>query len=323
MTPLAPADMKARKRPLAVLFVYGAELVWGLVVATPVHTWARQVWGAHPEGDGVLFRAGGRELLVWLGQGDAGLEVTAQTTMALLFLGALAMQLPLGALIASLAFSREAGDARRSLRPLAALRVGVSAFMPLAGALALGAVVFILLAVVGTIAASAIDHGLAERLGDARSFQLRLVTLGLFMALAAVFGVVLDLARAAMGREAGLATSQGAAPPGWTVLLRGLRTALRASRRMLVRATLAWAWRAALGVVLVAAGYAAAQALGGRGGLALFALFVIHQLVVLGRVGLRASWLARALAVVAPVQDAAMQPARIESSPPAGEPETR
>lgn len=310
MTPIAPSDIKARKRPVALLFVYGAELVWALAVATPVHAWARRVWGAHPEGDALLWRPGGRELLIWLGQDDAGLAVTARTTIVLLMLGAVLMQLPLGALLASLAFSRDDGEgggqggARRSLRPLAAMRVGLGAFLPLAGVLALASVAAIIVLVLGALASSAVDRGLTERLGDARSFQIHLVTFGLFLALAAGIGVVVDLARAAIGRESGIAVSSGAASPAWTVMLRGVQTALRASRRGLLRAMLAWAWRAALGLALVGVGYYAAQALGGRGGMALFALFVVHQLVVLGRVALRASWLARALAIVAPVQDA-------------------
>jgi hypothetical protein len=44
----------------------------------------------------------------------------------------------------------------------------------------------------------------------------------------------------------------------------------------------------------VALGSLVANGLGGRGGVALFALTTIHQLTALGRVGLRASWLAEA-----------------------------
>jgi hypothetical protein len=113
--------------------------------------------------------------------------------------------------------------------------------------------------------------------------------------------VVLDLARAAIVRDAGLTPAAALCPPGGTLLVRGARTALRASRRALLRAVGAWAWRAALGLALLGAGAAAAQALGGRGGWALAGLWLIHQGVVLGRVALRASWLARALGLVAPL----------------------
>jgi hypothetical protein len=175
--------------------------------------------------------------------------------------------------------------------------------MPLAGALALATLVTTILLVGGVVAASAVDHAFESRLGDARSFQLRLVTLVLFLLLACVAGVLVDLARAAIARESGINLSSGETRPAWTVLARSLRVAFRTSRSRLRHALLAWAWRAALGVGLIALGYVAAHVLGGRGGGALAALFVIHQLVVLGRVALRASWLARAVAFVTPVQD--------------------
>jgi hypothetical protein len=79
--------------------------------------------------------------------------------------------------------------------------------------------------------------------------------------------------------------------------------AFTTSRRALGRATLAWTARAVVGFALIAIGYVASDVLGGRGGTALTVLFIVHQGVVLGRVGLRASWMARALSLVAPVQD--------------------
>jgi len=330
LAPLAPADISARKRPLAVLFVFAAGLAWALLVASPVHAWAGRVWGAHPDGDGVLFAPGGRQLLIWLGQTDAALPVTARTTLLLLLVGAVLLQLPLGALLASLAFSRTAPvpapaildpdtdlDAKpdgdepkprlRSPRVNTALQVGVAAFLPLCGLLALGTVAAIVVIGLGAIASSAVDHGLAERMGDARAFTLRLVTFALFLAIAAVIGVIVDLARAAVGRETGLTAARGTSSPAWSVMLRGVRSALSVARRGLLRATLAWAWRAAIGVAMLIAGYYVAQLLGGRGGSSLTILFLVHQLIVLGRTAMRASWLAHAIALVAPVQDAREQ----------------
>ena len=91
-------------------------------------------------------------------------------------------------------------------------------------------------------------------------------------------------------------------------MIRGLRVALCVARHGMVKATLAWAGRVVVGAALVAIGYVAAQVLGGLGGAALMLLFVVHQAVILGRVALRASWLARATAMIAPVQDARMAP---------------
>ena len=117
MMPLEPRAIHARKRPVAVASMFVAELAWAFVVATPVHEWVRRAWGAHPDGDAVLFAPGGRDLLVWLGQDDAGLSVTARTTLVLLVVGAVLLQLPFGALVASLAFGREAATTPLATRP--------------------------------------------------------------------------------------------------------------------------------------------------------------------------------------------------------------
>jgi hypothetical protein len=315
--------MRARKRPLAVATMFVAELAWALVVATPAHEWAARAWGSHPAGDAVLFDRGGRDLLMWLFQEDAGLPVTARTTLVLLVIGAVLLQVPFAALVASLAFGREvvparraspaAGDdgakapspapAVRSLRTVTALTIGVGAWLPLAALLAFAAVTSVIVLSLGGIVASLVGEALTASLGDARAFTVRLVVFALFAAVAALLGVMVDLARAAVVREVGIAAAAGASAPGWSTMLRGLRTAMTTARRSLGGATLGWAGRAIVGLALVAIGYVAANTLGGRGGLALSGLVIVHQAVVLGRVALRASWMARALALVAPVQD--------------------
>jgi hypothetical protein len=321
MTPLLPEAIAARKRPRMVLFVFFAELAWAFLVATPVHAFVRRAWGAHPEGDAVLWGAGGRDLIMWLGRDDAGLSVSIRTTMVLIAVGAVVMQLPLAALLASLPFEARTststsmtadvdaeGEAATELKPRAltvgeALRVGLGAFLPLAALLVLGSLAAIVVISLGVMASSAVAHGFAESLGDARSHTLRLVVLALFGVLAAVIGVFVDLARAAIGRNVGLEATLGTSSSAWTRMIRGIKAALKTSKRGLGRATLAWAWRAALGVVLVGIGYFAATALGGRAGMALVFLWIVHQGVVLGRVALRASWLARAMRAVIPAKD--------------------
>jgi hypothetical protein len=309
MTPLLARSIHARKRPVAVAFVFVMELAWALLVATPVHAWARRVWGGHPDGDAVLWADGARDLMVWLGQSDAALPVTARTTIVLLAVGAVLMQLPFGVLVTSLAFGRivetdEEGTVQiRSLRLRSALEVGVSAFLPLAVLLVLGSVTSVIVLVLGGLAASGLDNVLTEALGDARSFTVRAVLFGVFAAVAAVIGIVIDLARAAVVRESGLSAASGTASPAWNVMLRGVRIALKTSRASLGRAVLGWTGRTVVGVALVAIGFVAADVLGRSGGLSLTLLFIIHQAVVLGRVALRASWMARALALVVPVQD--------------------
>jgi hypothetical protein len=106
IAPFAARLIHARKRPGAIAFVFLAEAASALLVATPVHAWAGRVWGNHPDGDAVLFIPGARDLMVWLGQNDAALAVTVRTAIVLLVVSAVLMQLPLGALVASLAFGR-------------------------------------------------------------------------------------------------------------------------------------------------------------------------------------------------------------------------
>ncbi len=306
LTPVAPSDIRARTRIMAIVYVYLAELAWALVVATPVHAWARRVWGDHPDGDAVLWLPGGRDLLAWVGGEDAALGVVSRTTVVLLALGIVAMQVPLGALVASLAFSREGfpGSKPRGPRARTALHVGTSAFWSMSGLLVLGSITGGVVVGIGSLLGSAIDHALAGRLGDARSFQLRLVVLALFVLLACIVGVIVDLARVGVARETGLATMRGSHAPGWTMMLRGLRVAFSVIRRSFRAAMLAWAWRVIASLALIGAGYGIAQAIGGKGGSLLLLLWLAHQGIVFGRVALRASWLARAVGMVALVQDA-------------------
>ena len=79
----------------------------------------------------------------------------------------------------------------------------------------------------------------------------------------------------------------------------GVVSAMTTARRGLGRAGLAWGWRAALSIALVYVGALAGDVVGERGGGALWLLFFVHQLIVLARAGLRASWLAKALQLVA------------------------
>jgi len=306
LLPLGKGEPRARRRLAAIVLVYLWEAAFALLVASPMHAWARRAWGAHPDGDRVLWEPGGRELLIWLGQPDGSLAIALRVAMLLLIAGAVASQLPLGALVASLAFARD--DEGRAPHAVAAARAGVGAFLPLTGLLALLAIAQGIVLGLGVFASSAIDHRLAERLGDARSFTLRLVVLGIFVLLALALGVFADLARAAIGREAGFAAARGSVHPAWNVMLRGIRVAMTASRGRrglggLGAAMGAWGWRALAGVALVGVGYAAAGAFGVGGGGALVLVAVVHQLVVLGRTGLRASWLAHALRMIAPAQD--------------------
>ena len=148
----------------------------------------------------------------------------------------------------------------------------------------------------GLFASSGIDHALQPRIGDAHAFTARLVVLGLFVLVTLLVGVIADLARVTIVRDVAMSEDR---PVSMRRAMRdGVVSAMTTARRALGRAALGWGWRAALSIALVYAGALAGDVVGGRGGGALWLLFVVHQLIVLVRAGLRASWLANALRLV-------------------------
>jgi hypothetical protein len=289
---LDPAAIAARRRPMAVAVVYLFELAWALVVATPVHAWAKRVWGSHPDGDAVLWAPGGRELMSWFGALDPALAVSTRTSLLLLFAGAMIAQIPLGALLVSLASERDGG---RALRLSDALARGVGLWLPLSVVLFVASGLCALVLGVGVAAGIAVDRALIPSAGDARAFTIELVVVALFGVLALAVGVFGDLVRAAVASDS---VASQAPRSSWSRLVSATKRAAQVGRRGFVRALGAWAWRAVVSVGLLAAGSLAADALGGRGGALLVALWLVHQAVVLGRTALRASFLARALRLV-------------------------
>jgi hypothetical protein len=279
-------EVRARERPRAVILVYLWELAWALLVATPIHAWAKRSWGAHPDGDAVLFRAGARELSTWFGGGDEAASVVVRTTLLLLFVGAIAGQVPLAALVAALI---------RRIRATQALAVGVRAWLPLCGVLFLATFVELLLIGGGMFAATAIDHSLRERMGDARAFGVRLAVFAFFVVLASLVGVVADLARVAVARDVAEQDPDAEPRSGLTVLRAGLGVAFSTMRRRFGTAFIGWSWRMILGVLLLGIAWVIGSMVGGRGGIVLLLLFLLHQGIVFVRTALRASWLAHAL----------------------------
>lgn len=291
---LDAGQIRARRRPRAVFFVWAWELACAVFIATPIHAWAVRALGTHPDGDAVIFRPGGHALLSWLGDDTPALAIVIRTTfLAILIFGVLG-QIVTGALVASLA----TGTGKEDNAPPAsfALRVGGAAFFPLMGiSVVTGAIEGFILGI-GLFASSAADHALQASLGDARAFTVRLVVLALFVVATLMAGVVGDLGRVAIARD--IAADPDRQFAVGRRLRQGVVTAIRTARTSVGRATIAWGWRAALSVALIYAGAVAGDLVGGRGGGALWLLFGVHQLVILTRAGLRASWLANALRLV-------------------------
>lgn len=281
MMPVAAADVRARRRPRAVAATFAYVLVTSYLVAMPIHAWAKRVWGAHPVGDELLFRPDGRALLTWIGEGDAAIAVVLSSSFMLLLAAVVLGNIVLGALVAALATT----DGRRT----DPIRVGFAAFIPVFGtSIAAGALQAMLVAG-GMYAGAAAAHFCEPRYGDATGFQARVVAIALFVVLAALVGIVADVARVAIARDVAVSETRVSA---LRRIGAGAREAIGLARRRPGRLLLEWAARAVPSFALFALGFSVGGWVGGRGGAALAALFVAHQLVVVGRVALRASWLA-------------------------------
>lgn len=309
--PTSLAEIRARRRPRALALVWLFELLAGFLLATPIHAWARRVWGSHPDGDAILFAPGGRALLTWLGEGDASLTIVTREVLVLLFVVGLASTIVLGAVVAMLATDAretdtidEARDGTlaaqldapspriRAVRTPFALATGLTAFLPSSAAAILFTVLQTAVLALGLAAATAIGSALAPGSGDARAFTWSLVVFVPFVAGALFVGVFSDVARVAIAR--GIATSDDARSGlGW--LRHGLAVAFRTMRARGGSLFGGWAWRAAIALLLVVVGGWAGTRAGAAGGSLLLLLFAFHQLLVLGRAALRVSFLAQAL----------------------------
>jgi hypothetical protein len=267
--PPRPLPLPAFRRPGAVLALYAVHVAAALWLALQPAALAARVTSGQPLGDRVLFEPGGvllvealrlaRPSLPWLGLASA-LSVVAF---------AFAELVPIGALLAALA-------RRGRVTPSTWLRDGVAHL----GTLALLEGVAIAAQVLAVAVALAIGTSVASTLQLAPpAYDLVLagsVVAGIVVAIA--LRLVHDLARVgAVDEGRGLHASVG-----W---------AFRVTRRRGLRALGSFAWRAALGsVLLVAAAYAAPPT-------ALGASLVVHALAVLAVVYLRADWLGIALGI--------------------------
>ncbi len=276
---LANDAMRARHRPRMILLVWAWEAVWAFAVAWPIERLVGQAYGGHPEGDGALFNPGGLELADLIVHARNAAPVVAGH-MAVLFAAGIALGLlPLSALIASMAYAtrdRRAPPLQKlvpqvvtSLKPLAQLLVAAGIIMGLlgAGAIAVG---------------SAIAETWAISWGDFRADQVGIAVAAVLLLVPCFIGILHDMARAAVVRFQVKA-------------LRGVALAWQAMMLHPFRDCWSYLWRAAASWALIALGALVASRLGGRPGIALVTLFVMHQLIVASRVALRASWLAKAL----------------------------
>ncbi len=282
MVLLATAAMRARRRPAAIALLWGYELLLAALLAWPAGAYVEGVYGGHPQGDAALFRPGALALMDLLARARPVMSALGAHVSPLLGVGVVLGLFPLALLVVQIA---HATPSRRA-PPLVASLARAWAMFPrlFALMLALGLAQLLIL-VGGVLAAGAIAESTTTSLGEARAQQLGIVVFLLFGALVASAGVLHDVARTAAIRF-------DVGP------LRAARLAANALRRGWVGLLWSWGWRLAIGWLPVVMAAALSARLAGRGVAAFLALALMHQLVVLARVALRASWLAKALRVV-------------------------
>jgi hypothetical protein len=151
--------------------------------------------------------------------------------------------------------------------------------------LAIGSALELALLAIAAWAFGATREALEPRYGDARADQIAALACFAVLFLAATAAVLHDLARAALVRH-----RAGTMP--------AIRAALVTFRRVAFRVLWSWAWRALAGLAVVVAVSMVVPRFATRGTGALLAVALLHQLVIIARASLRASWLARALRAV-------------------------
>jgi hypothetical protein len=276
---LANRSIRARRRPWAIALLWGWETLLGLALGSAFASVASGAYARHPDGDAPLFAPGGLELLDLLRHSRAAMGPLFCATLGAAILAHIAGLLPSATVFAELAFVTPG----RNPPPFrAALARGISA---LPASFTIGVLTLVTqatFAVVGVLIAAVASPGAVIRLGEPGADKLALAVAGMVAVLALSVGVVGDLARAIVVAERA---------PALTAIGRGVDSFLTHPVALLR----SYAWRTAAAWVPVVIGAALATRVGGRGGAALVVLGAFHQLVVVVRVSIRTSWMARCL----------------------------
>jgi hypothetical protein len=274
--------MRARRHPRALLGLWAWETALAALIGLPLASLAKDAFGADPRGDAVLWAPGARELLSFATRELHGLGAIATAGVGVLLLGAVAGLVPMAATMTAIAYATRDRKAAGLIRSVGE---GLLQFPAMALLLLLASISQGILIAAGLAAGSIVEAWTHSGLGEARAQEIEGLVLLVFVAAVGAIGVAHDLARAAVVR---FKVSGG----------RGLMLGARTFRLAPVALSWSWAWRSLASLAPIVAAAWAADRLGGRGGIALVALLVLHQAVVLARVSLRTSWLARALRAV-------------------------
>ncbi len=289
-TTLAPRELlflsndaiRARHRPYAIGLLWAWQTALGIVAVWPLVAAVNAAYGSHPKGDAPLFSPGALPLLDLLVHSrrlvsplvvHAGLVVAVAVALGLV---------PTAAVLASLMLTTR----RLKPPPLFELLVrALVAFQPMALVLLVTTLLEVSLVFAGVLLGGWVETHFYVRWGEARAEQAGWAAAAMVFLLALVAGVVEDVARA------GIVRFRVRALPA---LILALRTFGSAPFSL----SWSWAWRTLASLVPVAFGSLVAERIGGRGGVALVWLAVVHQTIILSRTALRVSWLARAMRAV-------------------------
>jgi hypothetical protein len=268
-----------KRSKLAILFDFTCRVAAGLILGAPVAAvvGASGV-GSFPEGDRLLFTAGGTWLLEVLRASFALLPALATSSLATGVLLAAALVVPQAGLVTALA--EDSPEPLRAFIGRAGARV--PALLGLAGLAFLTQVLIFALAL--GLAGFARER-LLENAIRADSAALAIAALGAVLVLA--LGLLRDLASAAVAC-------------GESGARRAIRTGFRCLHRAPGAAFGRWLGPHVLGLALVSAAVLATGALdvSKPHGARFFAVAVLHQSVILGLCACRAAWLGGAIKVL-------------------------
>jgi hypothetical protein len=286
---LEPREIRVRSRPWTLAGVWAIRAVFAWVVAAPI---VDVLCGAgidrFPKGDALLFRPGGGYLLETLSVslGPLMAELRHGVWMAVL-LGYLSL-VPLAGLMVALAHRGRLSPNEFFARGLRLL----PHFTYLGGLtlLAQAAVAF-----AGLLLAMFLRTVLPATLSVRGTDLCLLGSLALVLLLLLLLGVIEDLARAACVRFEDRAR---------VALKDAFRTLVHRPHAVLLGFGVPAVWSVA--VVFLTMLVVSRIPVEGGGTLSLIAVFVVHQAVIGALVLLRSSWLARALALIAPAHPASV-----------------
>jgi hypothetical protein len=281
--------IQARRHPWVLTGLWAWQTALALAASWPAASLVRATFGAGPRGDAPLWDPGGHALIDFVWHNARGLAPVIASVEVTLVVGAVAGLFPTAAAMFAMtrvARSRRRAEVRARWVDIAARAMpsflSLLLVMSLAQAIAIGA---------GVLVGEGVQAWFQSGLGEVRAQCVGVAVCVVFVGVASGLGVVHDLARAAVVRS-----RLGA--------LRALVVGARIFGAAPLPMWWSWAWRALLSLAPVLGASTVATRVGGRGGVALLLIALLHQAVILSRVALRASWLAKALRSVDPPHSA-------------------